>query len=306
MQISLRRSLHTSLHMKRVTLPGVLMLLASALSWAQVPVTWTEPASGIAFVKIGQGCFRMGVDHAGPDIPGEAPKVPGPDEVPRHAVCVDGFWIGKHEVTRAQWQRVMNPGAPEVADPQRPVLKIAPEDARQFVQRLNAQAGDRDGTYRLPTEAEWEYACRAGSTAEDNPDFFPSVDAENSLKAAAWYQDTAHSANPETRNVAEMRANAWGLHDMLGNALELVQDDYAENAYSRHARTNPAITGDGARYVLRGGSYKSEWWHVRCEARLFGIAGDRLPTVGLRIVREVKAARAKKAVKSVKAVKARP
>lgn len=281
------------MRMKRVMLPGVLMLLTGSLSWAQVPTTWTEPASGIEFVKIDKGCFQMGVPHAGPDIPGEAPKVPNPDEVPRHEVCVDEFWIGKFEVTRAQWQRVMAPNAPEIANPQRPMLKIAREDAEQFLQRLNAQAGDRDATYRLPTEAEWEYACRAGTTAEENPEFFPSADEENKLNTVAWYRRTAISANAETRNVGEMLANAWGLHDMQGNALELVQDDYAENAYSRHARKNPTITGDGARYVLRGGSYKSQWWNVRCEARMFGIAGDRLPTVGLRIVRTVRAVKAR-------------
>lgn len=286
------------MQMIRVTLAGALMLLAGPLSWAQVPATWTEPTSGIEFVKIDKGCFRMGAVQAGRYVPGEGPAVPMPDEVPRHEVCMDGFWIGKFEVTRAQWQRVMDPGAREVEHPQRPVLKIAPDDARQFLQRLNAQASDRDGTYRLPTEAEWEYACRAGQAPDDQAEFSPDVDAINRLKTVAWYQELSSDAyDLETLDVGGMRANAWGLHDMLGNALELVQDDYDENAYSRHARTNPVITGDGSRYVLRGGSFKSEWWHVRCGARMFGIAGDRLQTVGLRIV---------KTVRSVRTAKARP
>lgn len=284
------------MQMRRVTLPGVLMLLAGSLSWAQVPATWTEPTSGIEFVKIAKGCFQMGAVQAGRNDPEEGPAVPMPDEVPRHEVCLDGFWIGKFEVTRAQWQRVMSRGAREAEHSQRPVLKIAPEDAKLFLQRLNAQAGDRDGTYRLPTEAEWEYACRAGQAPDDQAEFSPDVDATNRLKAVAWYQELSSDAyDLETLDVGEMAANAWGLHDMLGNALELVQDDYDENAYSRHARMNPMITRDGSRYVLRGGSFKSEWWHVRCGARMFGIAGDRLQTVGLRIVRSVRTAGAAKA-----------
>jgi formylglycine-generating enzyme len=278
------------MQMSRVTLPGVLMLLAGSLSWAQVPTTWTEPTSGIEFVKIGKGCFQMGAAQASRNNPEQGPAVPMPDEVPRHEVCVDGFWIGKFEVTRAQWQRVMSPGAREAGHPQRPMLKIAPEDAKQFLQRLNAQAGDRDGAYRLPTEAEWEYACRAGQAPDDHAELSPDVDAINRLKTVAWYQELSSDAyDLETLNAGEMAANAWGLHDMLGNALELVQDDYDENAYRRHARMNPTISGDGSRYVLRGGSFKSEWWHVRCGARMFGIAGGRLETVGLRIVRTVKA-----------------
>lgn len=276
------------MRMSRVTLPGVLMLLAGSLSWAQVPATWTEPTSGIEFVKIGHGCFQMGAAQAARNIPDEQPTVPMSDEVPRHEVCVDGFWIGKFEVTRAQWQRVMSPGVREVEHPQRPILKIAPEGAKQFLQRLNAQAGNRDGTYRLPTEAEWEYACRAGQTPDDQAEFSSDVDAINRLKTVAWYQELSSEAyDLETLDVGTMAANAWGLHDMLGNALELVQDDYDENAYSRHARMNPKVKRDGSRYVLRGGSYLSEWRHVRCGARMFGVAEDRLATVGLRIVRAV-------------------
>lgn len=284
------------MHMSRLTLPGMLMLLAGSPSWAQAPATWTEPTSGIEFVKIAKGCFQMGAVQAGSSIPGEGMSVPMPDEVPRHEACVDGFWIGKFEVTRAQWQRVMHPGAREAEHPQRPVLKIAPEDAKLFLQRLNAQAGDRDGTYRLPTEAEWEYACRAGQAPDDQAEYSPDVDATNKLRTVAWYQELSSNAyDLEALEVGTMHANAWGLHDMLGNALELVQDDYDENAYSQHAKMNPMIKRDGSRYVLRGGSYKSEVWHVRCGARMFGIAGDRLETVGLRVVRSVRTAGAAKA-----------
>lgn len=264
----------------RSTIIAAALALCSASVAAQAPAVWRDAGSGIEFVWVAKGCFRMGTDTPWKYVPGERPVPPMTDEVPRHAVCVDGFWMGRHEVTREQWQRVMLGSAAPVEHPQRPAAHVTREEARQFVERLNAQGGVR---FRLPTEAEWEYACLAGGSSEPVPQ--TEGEAMPALAAVAWYREPMRD-DPQTRDVATMAANAWGLHDMLGNVAEWVEDVYVKNGYARHAKSNPKVTQGAQRYVLRGGSFKSDWWNTRCGARAFGIPEDRLSVVGLRVVRD--------------------
>ena len=267
--------------MRTISIATVLALLCGVSAAAQPSEVWRDPGSGIEFVKIAGGCFQMGTDAPKEYVPGQPPLPPMANEAPRHEACVDDYWLGKLEVTRAQWQKVMHGAAADVAQAQRPATHVTREDALLFVQKLNAQGGGK--RFRLPTEAEWEYACRAGASEEPAPQTL--TDAHAVLKTVAWYDQLTHGS-AETRDVATLAANAWGLHDMLGNVLEWVEDTYLEKGYAQHAKRNPKVTKGGERYVLRGGSFKSDWWNTRCGARMFGVPGDRSWVTGLRVARE--------------------
>lgn len=242
--------------------------------------TFREPVSGIEFVQIPGGCFFMGTDVAGELREGLPIRAPGLDEVPRHEVCVSDFWLGKSEVTRGQWVRVTQQVRPGV---DRPVVDVSWQEAVSFGEQLSAQAG---GTYRLPTEAEWEYACHAGV-------FVPATQplGEERLKLLektslqAWYRYQS-GRDPEINPVMKKAANAWGLYDMLGNVWEWTLDGYEDAAYSRHARENPRQPAVDGRRVIRGGSIKTDLARVRCGARNFAPAIERSRLIGFRIVRE--------------------
>jgi formylglycine-generating enzyme required for sulfatase activity len=218
------------------------------------------------FVQIRPGEFDMGCS------PGEGAC--SSDEKPQHHVRISkGFEMGKYLVTQAMWESVMgsNPSYFKGAD--RPVEQVSWNDAQEFLQRLNAK---NDGyRYRLPTEAEWEYAARAGSTAA----------RYGELDAVAWYSGNSGS---QTHLVGQKQANAWGLYDMLGNVYEWVQDWYGENYYGQSPGTNPQGPSSGERRVLRGGSWNVLARYVRASCRGNLVPGSRVVNFGVRCVREVK------------------
>jgi len=164
----------------------------------------------IEFVKIPPGEFTMGC------VPGDTDCIE--DEVPRHKVqLTKGFEMGKYEVTQAQWQAVMGSNPSDNKGPRNPVDNVSKNDMHAFLDKLNAQ---NDGyKYRLPTEAEWEYAARAG--APDPP--------KASLGDYAWFAD---NSNDESHPVGLKKPNAWGLYDMLGNVRECVEDRAAYYDYA--------------------------------------------------------------------------
>lgn len=249
--------------------------------------TWLDPVSGIEFVKIAPGCLDIGTDHL---LQYQLPKditVSFTDEQPKHKVCVNGFWLGKFELTRAQWHNIMTPEADEDPQPLRPKLYLERATAEQYLAKLNAIAGNTDGEYRLPTEVEWEYSCRAGTPREAKDRLDYDTDIINNMVSVAWYHDSEDVNDPHEKEVGQLIANAWGLHDMLGNAMELVQDDYHEQGYLMHDEQNPLVHKGDSRYVIRGGSYKSQRWQVRCGARNYGVATDALPSVGMRVVKTI-------------------
>jgi formylglycine-generating enzyme required for sulfatase activity len=264
-------------------------LCASAAAQAPAPPAWRHPVLGLEFVRIEPGCFEMGAERAGGFDRWGTPLAPRADELPRHRVCLDGYWLGRHEVTRAQWHQVMGGTGqpPEPGTARWPTTHVGWEDAQAFLQRLNALAapGER---YRLPTEAEWEHACQPGEPR------LPIDEARreriDELARSAWTREPRRE-NPTPRGVGELEANPLGLHDMLGNVWEWTADHYLRDGYARHAARNPLVRADGGAHVLRGGSYKSDVTQARCGARAFGIPDDRLPTVGLRLVREAAPAR---------------
>ena len=253
---------------------------------------WVEPRTGMAFRWVPQGCFRMG-----------SPKTePGRnvDEGPQHEVCLSGFWLGETEVTQGQWTNIMgaNPSLIKSGDDY-PVDMVSWDMAQEFVAALNVLNA---GTFRLPTEAEWEYACRAGTTT---PFFFgqeitrdqASFDKRFSLpaeplmpkrktkkKKTAAKRQKKIWPNMHTSVVGSYPANAYGLHDMHGNVWEWCQDVYKAEYYFRSPRENPRCDGEGASRVLRGGSWVTKGDALRSANRSRGWPNLSTAFYGLRVV----------------------
>jgi len=196
---------------------------------------FTDPVTGMEFVFIKGGCFDMG-DTFGD---GEA------DEKPVHQVCVDDFYLGKYEVTQGQWEKVMGDNPSRFKGRDNPVERVSWNDVQQFIDHLNIQSGRK---YRLPTEAEWEYAARSGGEKEK----YAGTSQESELGQYAWYYI---NSGKQTHPVGQKNPNALGLHDMSGNVWEWCSDWYGENYYKGRPRINPEGPGNGVNRVLRGGSW---------------------------------------------------
>ena len=210
---------------------------------------------GMEFVKIPSGSFMMGSEN------GES------NEKPVHKVTIStDFYMGKYEVTQSQWQSVMGNNPSNFIGDNLPVGNVSWDDAQEFIKKLNAKG---EGTYRLPTEAEWEYAARSGTTG----------DYAGNLDAMAWYNK--NSGN-ETHEVGTKQANAWGLYDMHGNVWEWVQD---YESYQSGSVTDPTGASSGSGRVLRGGGWNGGAVHVRSVNRDAYSPSTRLIFLGFRLVR---------------------
>ena len=256
----------------RRLLPTLAIAVLSTLG-AHVSAAET-PASGDAVVNsLG---MRMVLVPAGTFVMGSPPGAPlrQEEEAPRRVTLTRAFRISTTEVTQEQWLALM----PTNRSPQRaddlPVTSVSWKDAQEFCLNLSRKEG---ATYRLPTEAEWEYACRAGSA-----DGAGGTD----LAAVAWYADNSEGT---THPTAQKEANLWGLHDMLGNAAEWTLDVYGP--YPRvEEEKDPKGPASGSTRVVRGGSWRGFLPALRCAARTGSPESYQLPHVGLRVVQEITAA----------------
>jgi formylglycine-generating enzyme required for sulfatase activity len=229
----------------------------------------TEPSNiwanslDMAFVLVPADTFDMGSDR-GED-----------DERPARSVTIGNpFYIGQFEVTQAQWFAVMESDPSQFSDdPSRPVENVSWNDAREFIAKLNAM--EPEATYRLPTEAEWEYAARAGSTAA-----YAFGDDAAQLQAYAWYADNAENT---THPVGQKQPNAWGVHAMHGGVWEWTQDRY--RPYRSEAAPESPTPPPGTRRVLRGGSWLSPAEDCRAASRSHAHPAFRGAHVGFRLVR---------------------
>lgn len=245
-------------------------------------VAWTEPQTGMEFSRLAKACYSMGIaDDAPAREQGRTYAARVGNEMPAHEVCLDEFWLGRFEVTEAQWQMLMGePRRPVGQD--RPVTGVSWQEAVAFAQKLSdaSPTGER---FRLPTEAEWEYACRAGEPASSRPPYTEEISGK------AWfsfhYGKKTGERYPSVHPVGTREANAAGLHDMLGNAWEWVQDSYRDDAYRQHARNNPVIEQEGAPRAIRGGSFRTARYFIRCSARGWQEPGVQAETIGFRLVR---------------------
>jgi len=218
---------------------------------------------GMRMVRVPAGSFSMG------SLPGTPLRQE--EEFPHPVTLTRAFRIASTEVTQRQWLALM----PSFPSPQPgddlPVTSVSWKEAQAFCLELSRKEG---ATYRLPTEAEWEYACRAGA---DSP-----VGAAE-LGAAAWYADNSEGT---THPVGSKKPNAWGLHDLLGNVAEWTLDVYGP--YPRvEADKDPTGPAAGSTRVVRGGSWRGFPPALRCAARTGTPESYQLPHVGLRVVQEI-------------------
>jgi formylglycine-generating enzyme required for sulfatase activity len=240
---------------------------------AQVQVTALSPQPGQAF-KDCANCLEMVVIPAGSFIMGsnEADR-----EKPPHRVTIQRFAMGKFEVTQGQWRAVMgsNPSRFNTCGDDCPVEQVSWNDIQDFINKLNQQTGK---SYRLPSEAEWEYAARAGSTSE-----WSFGDSESQLGDHAWF---GGNSGGKTQRTGQKRPNAFGLHDMHGNVWEWVQDCWHSN-YSGAPTDGSAWTTSCAedKRVLRGGSWNNNPAFLRSALRLRNSPVNRSDYNGFRLAR---------------------
>lgn len=228
--------------------------------------TWTN-SLGMEFVGVPAGSFVMGSPEAEPGR--------HTDEV-QHTVRISrAFWMGKHEVTQGQWKAVMgeNPSYFGECGSRCPVEFVSWNDVQEFIRRLNEL--ESGNGYRLPTEAEWEYALRAGTTG---------VGYAEPLDSLAWHRN---NSGGKPHPVGLKRANAWGLHDMLGNVSEWVGDWYGE--YPSGSATDPQGPNSGLYRVFRGESWDDDpdWQGFRAADRGgYTFPDDIGDYIGFRVVME--------------------
>ena len=232
-----------------------------------LPFTFTDPVTGMEFILVRGGCFQMG-DNFGD---GEN------HERPIHEVCLDGFYMGKHEVTQAQWRKVMknNPSHFRDCGDSCPVESVPWTDAMAFIAELSSMSGQK---YRLPTEAEWEFAARDGGRQEK----WAGTSSDVKLADYAWYDANAED---RIRPVGRKKPNGLGFYDMSGNVWEWTQDWYGENYYQASTRDNPPGPEDGTTRVLRGGCWLDRARDCRASIRYSFPAGNAFKSIGFRLVR---------------------
>lgn len=209
---------------------------------------WTDPHSGIVFIRIQAGTFIMG-DEEGDGLENEGPA---------HQVELDGFFLARTPVTNRQWQKVTGLELEsETTGPDHPVTFVDYDQIRDFLRLLNKHhAGAR--CFSLPTEAQWEYAARSGGKRE-------RYAGGNTPDALAWYGENSDGYAHE---VAQKKPNGLGLYDMSGNVWEWCRDVFSESAYTAHDHRNPVVDGSRpADRVARGGNYMMDAWSLRCSRR---------------------------------------
>lgn len=209
-------------------------------------VTYRDPVTGIEFVLIKGGCFQMGDENG------------DREERPVHEVCVDNFYMGIYEVTQGQWKSIKekNPSKNRNSDMD-PVEDVSWNDVNDFIKELNQKSGRN---FRLPTEAEWEYAARSGGQKEK----WAGTNDESDIGNYAWYND---NSSRNHHPVGQKRPNGYGLYDMTGNVAEWVADLYDSSYYKESPRNNPGGPGRGSDHVFRGGSFKDRAKDVRTTKR---------------------------------------
>ena len=252
------------------TLAGVLptnasLSVASGASLSGNTITIpVKNGISIDMVRVEAGTFTMG---ATPEM-----KDPWDDEKPVHQVTLtNDYYIGKYEVTQALWQAVMGNNPSYFKGDNLPVEYISWDDCQEFISKLNSITGK---TFRLPTEAEWEYAARGGKKSRGY-----QYSGSNNLSDVAWYKNNSGS---KTHAVGTKQGNELGIYDMSGNVWEWCQD--WKGTYSSSSQVNPTGANSGFYRVFRGGSWGSSARSCRSSCRDFDTPVNRNINLGLRLV----------------------
>lgn len=251
---------------------------------AAAGTVWKEPVTGMEFVWVPKGCFQMGspASESGRD----------PDEQ-QHSECIEGYWLGKYEVTNAQYRQFKsshNSGQYEgygFNRDQQPVVDVSWNDAATFAQWLSSRSGK---TFRLPTEAEWEYAARAGTKTSR---YFGDDDAQlcryanisdRTAKALPGFADSYVGCDDVfkvTAPVGSFIPNSFGLHDMIGNAWEWTSSLFGSGFVSPE---KIAEAKDMGRWrVIRGGAWNLKPLHARAADRYGRVQEHRTVGIGFRL-----------------------
>ena len=217
----------------------------------------------IEMILVQGGTFLMGSPES------EVERYDDDDET-QHEVALSDFYIGKYPVTQAQWKRIMGGGTGHFGGDDLPVENVSWTDCQEFIAKLNELTGK---AYRLPTEAEWEYAARGG--AQSKGYLYAGSD---DLDEVGWFSENAGS---KSHPVGQKKANELGLHDMSGNVWEWCNDWYA--AYPTVAQTNPQGPDEGTGRVLRGGSWDHIAQGCRSACRGTWLPGSRFILYGFRL-----------------------
>jgi formylglycine-generating enzyme required for sulfatase activity len=227
---------------------------------------WIDPYTKMEFIWLPGGCYDMGC--------GDWDYGCENDEMPMHKVCLDGFWIAKFETTQVVWVDIMG------YNPSRfnkgglyPVENITWDEAQDFITKLNDKENNTF-KFRLPTEAEWEYACRSGGKHEI---FSGSNQADNIM----WHRK---NSGLRTHPVGEKAPNGFGLFDMSGNVIEWCSDTYHPIGYLKHQNINPNFDGTASSHkVMRGGDVWGSPKNGRCSKRRKNWSDSK--EGGIRLVR---------------------
>jgi formylglycine-generating enzyme required for sulfatase activity len=228
-----------------------------SLPAAAVPGITLANLQEIELVHVTGGCYSMGAGT----------KAWSGDTTPAHEVCVDDYYMGKYEVTQAQWRAVMgsNPSSKNSCGDNCPVVDVSWNEAQEFTRRLNQLTGKN---YRLPTEAEWEYAVSTGGTQAKNE----AANAGNS------------DGKRELRPVGWSQANGLGIYDMQGSVWEWTSDRYNRNYYKTSAKNNPEGPTEGNHRVLRGGSWSDNPDSIQATLRMSYGPWVKRTFVGFRLL----------------------
>jgi len=238
--------------------------LRTGVDWelATTGDAFTDSVTGMQMIFVKGGCYPMGDTFGDGDA----------NEKPVHEVCVNDFYMGKYEVTQGQWQRIMgnNPSSFSNCGDNCPVERVSWNDAQEYIRKLNSQSGKQ---YRLPTEAEWEYAARSGGKSE-------KYAGGSDVDAVAWF---ANNSGSKTHPAGQKQPNGLGLYDMSGNVWEWCSDWYGKEYYSQSPRDNPGGLSSGSSRVLRGGSGDGDPRNVRAAYRLWINPEHRSSNLGFRL-----------------------
>jgi formylglycine-generating enzyme required for sulfatase activity len=219
---------------------------------------------GMKFTLVTAGEFYMGSEESD-------------DEKPVHKVKIKNpFYLGTYPVAQREWKAVMRSNPSDFKGDDLPVEQVSWDNVQEFIMKLN----EKEGTdkYRLPSEAEWEYACRAGTTTR-----YSFGDDESELDDYAWY---ARNSDYKAYPVGQKKPNSWGLYDMHGNVWEWVQDKWHDSYDGAPTDGSVWESGDGADRVFCGGSWDGGAGHCRSAARFHDDPSDRDRGLGFRLLQE--------------------
>ncbi|MDD4497695.1 MAG: formylglycine-generating enzyme family protein [Methanosarcinaceae archaeon] len=225
---------------------------------------------GMEFMKIPAGDFMMG-------FPADEGTI-NSDEGPVHKVTIEeSYYLGKYEVTQEQWREVMGSNPSNFKGNDLPVEEVSWNEVQEFIEKLNEMEGT--DKYRLPSEAEWEYACRAGTTTR-----YYFGDNDSKLGDYAWYYDNSDSS---THSVGQKKPNPWGLYDMHGNVWEWCQDSWHDDYDGAPSDGSVWESGSSSNRLSRGGSWNRFAWYSGSAHRTWSATSYHDRNLGFRVLKNL-------------------